>query len=434
MCHTQTPPILNVYGEQLKTVLLPDKARPLSHDDFTAGLKEAMQKIADLDADGDGVSNIQEIKEGYLPADKNNTPSSGPVACDPSQGTCGYDPVHAYKKVSQDFCGQMLTYEKLQSFRQSDDKRTQIKELLATCLDSKFWMGKNGALWSLAHKKIRPAKYAKSGEDGGAFPVSDYYEDYHLFAYSQTDNHDARLVLTAQFYVDRKEEGEKTIYTTRENPLPPDENQLGGQAFGTVPKEKRAGMATTPWTVTMITMFSVIPRGTAAQMYRSYLGLDIAKRQGLYPVRNEPADYDNKSVRAEGCRDCHQTLDAMSYPFTRYNGLSYEAGQLNTYNPRRMELLSRIEGPRLKLVPEAGFILGKKVKDLVEWAKVAANSDAFAKATVMDYWQLLFNATPSVPKEREAFATLWKDFKDKYQYSVERMLHALVQMEVYGAP
>ena len=45
---------------------------------------------------------------------------------------------------------------------------------------------------------------------------------------------------------------------------------------------KRAGMLTTRWNLVFNTMFTAMPRTTAAQIYRSYLGLDIAKSEGLY--------------------------------------------------------------------------------------------------------------------------------------------------------
>lgn len=433
VCHAETPPGMNPFGQQVAAQLLVGTKRPLSHDDFVAGLKDVLLKIGAQDADGDGVSNMDEIKAGYLPGDKNHTPAQQTSACDPSKGMqCGYVPENAFKKVSQDFCGQQVSFEELEAFRKKEDQRAAIKEKLASCLDTPFWNGKDGVVWSLANQKIRPAKYAKSGADSGAFPIADYYEDYNIFVYSQIDDHDARLVLTAQFFVDRKD-GTPTTYSIRQKETVVGSDLIGNGGFAMVQNEKRAGLATSPWTLAMITMFSVIPRGTAAQIYRSYLGLDIAKQEGLFPARNEPADYDDKGVREAACRQCHETLDALAYPFTRYNGLNFEAGKLTTYIDDRMKLLSKLEGPRLELVPEAGYIFGKRVKNLVEWTQVAVNSDQFAKAAVMDYWKLLMGGKPAFPKENAAFDTLWRDFRGKYKYSIERMLHAFVQMEVYGA-
>ena len=430
MCHTN-PPAMNSFGEQLKSVLLPGQKRPLEHDDFVKALPGALKQIETLDADGDGVNNLKEILAGYLPADKHNTPTDLKGSCEPGKGgSCGYDHKYAYKKVYLDFCGESPTYGDLLAFDKEKDKKAKaeiIKKLLTKCLNTNFWVGKEGVVWRLGHDKIRPLQAVKSGVDEGPVPLADYYDDYNLFVYSQIDNRDARELLTGQYFVKRTDGSSTTRYEVRSAT----EDRRQGQD---VAKDKRAGILTSRWTLIFFNMFSVIPRATAAQAYRSYLGMDIARMQGLYSVRNEPADYDNKNVRATGCKGCHQTLDAMSYPFTRYNGLTFNVGRVASYTPERMKRFVNVEGPRIAHVPEAGFILGKRVKNLLEWAKVAANSDEFAKATVMDYWKLLLGSKPAQPKEREEYEKLWKDFKNKYQYSVERMLYALVQTEAYGVP
>lgn len=431
-CHTATPPGLNLFGGQVKEAMGGD-GKPLTHEAFTSGLKTALKKIEGMDADGDGVSNLKEIQAGYSPGDASVKPSDTVTACEPGQSGCGYDYAHAYKKVSQDFCGQMISYDQLEKFKALDDKKGAIKDLLNQCLDSEFWLGKNGAVWRVAHPKILATTYAKAGDDGGLFPVADYYLDYSLFTYAHTDNRDARLVLTAQYFVHFKKQDGKTSYYKLDKD--PKTNYVGNSSiYGIVPKEKRAGLLTSPWTLGLITMFSVIPRATAAQMYRAYLGKDIAKREGLYVVKNEPADYDNKNVRANGCIGCHQTLDAMAYPFSRYNGVSAQAGKLLSYLPNRMKGFERTEGPRILLVPEAGVLLQKRVRNLLEWAQVAANSDEYAQSIVKDYWKLLIGGEPTFPKERKVYEKLWKDLKSVHKYGVERMLHALVQTEVYGAP
>ena len=82
-----------------------------------------------------------------------------------------------------------------------------LRLALAECLDSEFWVGKGGAVWSLAHPKIRPVNGLKGGiEDTGSLPVlGDFYDDYHLFVYTQTDDRDARDVLLADYYVQRSD-------------------------------------------------------------------------------------------------------------------------------------------------------------------------------------------------------------------------------------
>jgi len=75
-------------------------------------------------------------------------------------------------------------------------------------------------------------------------------------------------------------------------------------------------MLTTRWFLAKNTMLTPVPRTTAAQAYRAYLGYDIAKLEGLQPVAGEPVDYDRKRVTAEQCAVCHSTLDPLSYPFS----------------------------------------------------------------------------------------------------------------------
>lgn len=42
-------------------------------------------------------------------------------------------------------------------------------------------------------------------------------------------------------------------------------------------------MNTTQWLLVMNTMYSFLPRSTAAQAYRAYLGLDISERESELP-------------------------------------------------------------------------------------------------------------------------------------------------------
>ena len=82
-------------------------------------------------------------------------------------------------------------------------------------------------------------------------------------------------------------------------------------------------MITTAWFFVINTMFTAVPRTTAAQAYRSYLGYDIARSEGLIepPAGTPLIDYDQKGVTEEECAVCHRTLDPLSYAFTRYKGL-----------------------------------------------------------------------------------------------------------------
>jgi hypothetical protein len=196
-----------------------------------------------------------------------------------------------------------------------------------------------------------------------------------------------------------------------------------------VPAERRAGMLTTRWNLVANTMFTDVPRTTAAQAYRAYLGLDIAKMEGLEPVGGEPIDYDDKGVDQEVCAACHSTLDPLTYPFSRYNGFGIDGlfEEIATYVPDRMAERG------LAAVPENGILFGQPVANLVEWAEVAADSDAFARATVLDYWRLAHGQAPT-EDEQDQLAELTSSFAGEHDYRVERMLHDLIDTEAYYAP
>ncbi|MBK8838627.1 MAG: hypothetical protein IPO30_08030 [Hyphomonadaceae bacterium] len=234
-----------------------------------------------------------------------------------------------------------------------------------------------------------------------------------------------RDLLMAQYFVKRT--GPVTLQVMTEE-------ELAARPRGTkqpVPVGKRAGMISTRWFGALNTMFTSIPRTTAAQAYRAYLGFDIAKMQGLDPVPHEPKDYDAKGVGASACAVCHATLDPLTYPFTRYNGIS--GGY--SYNEDRLNDYVRVDGARVAEAPAAGVILGQQVADLREWTQVAANSDPFAIKVTSDYWKLLVGREPDLNDQTE-FTQLWRGLKSvtTYNYRVEKMLHDLVLTNAYGRP
>lgn len=398
-CHT-TPPEHNVYGLAVRDAL--------GMRDFDTNLADAITAVETGDADGDGFPNADEIAWGTYPGD----PSSFPIlrVC-PSPD---YDPEYALEKVALDVCGVRLTYEQKQQLAAASmaEKMDAVHLTLDACLDSEFWLGKNGTLWELAHRKIRPIGALKNGEDPGAIPVSDYYDDYNLFVYAQIDDHDVRDLLLGDYFVDRT--SNPTTYV-----------RVADKAGQLTQRDRRAGMMTTQWFLIYYVMFTAVPRTAAAQAYRSYLNLDIAKLQGLRPVSGEPIDWDSKGVTQEACVICHSTLDPLTYPFTRYEG--FPGAQ---YNPNRMQQYLA-EAPSIGLTPESGTILGQPVADLMEWANVAANSDEFAAATVTDYWNLLIGHPPAA-EELPELERLWRGLQTKHAFSVERMLHDLVETEAYG--
>jgi len=422
-CHI-APPQRNVFGSAIEMNLAPGMARPLSDSAFAAALPAALAAVENLDSDGDGVSNLMEISQGTLPADPNSktVDTSCQGGTNPQYAVCQYDLRLAYRRVLLDFCGASPTYAQVKSFvalPSDNDRRAFIDAELDRCTQGEFWRGKNGQLWKVAHPKIRPVGSLKAGEDSGGIPLADYYDDYALFAYSQTDDHDAREVMTGDFFVRR--DVNPTRYT-----------KVASLASQFVDQAHRAGNMTSAWTLAYFIMFTALPRNAASQMYRAYLGLDIAKQEGLFSVANEPQDYDAKGVTAQACAACHATLDPLTYPFRNYNGLSSPAFQTR-YVPNRIETFFATAAPRITSIPEQGVIFGQPVKDLREWASVGANSDAFAVATARDYWKLLIGHVPA-PAENAEFVATWQRFKTVHKYSVQKMLHDIVKTEAYGAP
>ncbi|EAU68700.1 hypothetical protein [Stigmatella aurantiaca] len=421
-CHV-APPQRNAFGSALEAFLAPGVPRPLSDSEYAAALPAALIAVEGTDADGDGFSNLEEILRGTLPADASSVPvDTGGCAAggNPQYDVCRYDFRFAYRRVLLDFCGQSPPYAQLQSFAalRDDAKRERLDAELDRCTASEFWRGKNGQLWKLAHPKIRPVGSLKEGEDRGAIPLGDYYDDYALYTYAQIDDHDAREVMTAKYFVRRETQPTRYIVET----------SLPTQSVDAL---HRAGNLTSAWSLVYFVMFTALPRNAASQSYRAYLGLDIAKQQGLYSIPGEPRDYDAKGVQAPACAACHATLDPLSYPFRNYQGI---AGATSAqYVPNRLEKYFSDVSPIITQTPEAGYLLGQPVSNLVEWAQVGANSDAFAIAAVTDYWKLLVGHPPTAEENAEFVAT-WQRFKGTHQYRVQRMLHDLIRTEAYGAP
>lgn len=418
-CHLSTyPASWNTYGISLQLLITADS----TDEQFAAELPGALAALENDDSDNDGVANIEEIMRGTGSGNFESVPDDRVcVEGNEDYDICNYDPPYTYKKLWLDFCGESPTYEEMEEFRalSRDAQYDRLHAQLDACLDSEFWLRKNGQLWQIAHKKIRPVGTLKGGsEDRGAIPLADYYDDYHLFVYTQTDDHDARDVLLADYFVERQDTADGTVYVRVDDrptqPMQPD---------------RRVGLATTAWHLLYNTMFTGVPRTAAAQTYRAFLGFDIAKQQGLYPAPEQLIDYDQKGVTGEACQQCHTTLDAMTRPFTRYNGLQGPTGQ---YDPTRITDDFLFEGPLMSQLPESGYLMGQPVDDLLDWADVAVASAAFAAATVRDYWKHAIGLEPTA--EDDEYIALWTEFMGDDDYRVERMLHALIETEAYGAP
>lgn len=422
-CHT-APPDRNDFGRAIEAALLPGQARPLSDQAYATALPDALRAVEGGDADSDGFNNRDEILAGTEPADRRSKPlTSGcpPFARNPYYDVCFYDAAYVLKKLTLDFCGHSASFEDLEAFSAlpENEQPAALDAALDRCLDSEYWIGKEGAVWRLGHRKIRPLQAIKAGEGAGVIPLADYYDDYNLFVHANIDDNDVRGVLTADYFVSRQD-GPPTQYSVV--------NDLNSQS---IDQGRRAGLMTTRWYLIFNVMFTALPRTAAAQAYRSFLNLDIARLEGLQPVANEPVDYDDKGVTQDACVICHSTLDPLSYPFRNYDGLmDFPFG---SYVDNRIERYFRDQGTNIQNMPEAGVVLGQPVNDLVEWARVAADSDEFAAAVVEDYWRLVMGESPR-PDENAEFVQLWRDLKSTHNYRVERMLHALIHTEAYGVP
>lgn len=429
-CHekTSTPVVLNAFGKDVALALESYIERPFETEAFAEALPFALTDIDGLDSDGDGHDNVSELDEGTFPGDGASFPKTAECPDDVAglaYPICVYDRSFAYRKVAIDFCGLPPTFEETATFRALDETSQDLAlhAKLDACLDTQFWLGFDGVVWSLAHEKIKPLMAFFDDRQN-------FFADYALFVWTQMDDHDVRDMLTADYHV--------TIAT----PLGEGElSYLEYQAIATLPgqpmqEERRAGLLTLAWPLFYNTMFTALPRTTAAQAYRAFLGLDIAKSEGLeWAIAGEPVDYDDAGVTAPECAQCHSTLDPLAYPFATYNGLQADAEVgLFMYEPNRIEKYFADQFPEMLNMPESGFIFGEPVADLREWAEVAANSDAFFSARTRDYWTLLMGSPPR-PDEADSYAEfteLWEGLRETH--SVEAMLHALIETEAYGAP
>lgn len=422
LCHAEVP-AHNAYGAELLQALGGTSVDPESFDIL---LPDALAAVEAFDSDQDGYSNRQEIDAGSWPGDPDAQPEPDAPAqdeCDPEQSpnpgyrVCGSDPAFTLRRVYLDFCGHSPSFEQLQALTDPPPNQqwALVDEALARCLDSEHWMGKNGVLWQMAYPKIRPIGAIKGGpEDPGPIRGPDYYNDFNLYTYAHTDDHDVRDVLQAQYFVARSTDG-GTRYERVE------------EAFGEIlPVDRRVGMLTTGFFQIQFAM-AALPRAAAAQAYRAYLGFGLERSEGLFPVAAEPADWDGKEVTTEECAYCHSTLDPLTYPFSRY-------GAGGRYDEDRL-LLPTWDGypDTLRDTPEEGVIFGEPVANLVEWGEVAANSDAFSINVVADYWERLVGSRPT-PGSNAEFDALWRDLSQRHDYRTERMLADLIHTEAYSVP
>ena len=73
-----------------------------------------------------------------------------------------------------------------------------------------------------------------------------------------------------------------------------------------------------------------------------------------------------------------------------------------------------------------------EVADLVEWAEVAASSDAFMRTLALTFFRQALGRDPT-PDENPEFVAMWRALPED-GYALDSMLHRLVDTLAFGAP
>ena len=410
-CHTSTwPARWNDYGLEIQTSLIGNL-----EDD----LANTLVAIEGLDTDGDGVPNLDEIEMGTGPGDPDEVwpwclsapPRDGVMAA-------GYDFQRALRRVSILYCGRSPTFEELAALdtvaANESALHAAVHETLDRCLSGAYW--RDEGLARLADRRIRPIGAVGADTPVGII-IADYEWDYRLFAYVMTENRDVRDLLLAGYHVVARPDGRLEVV---QGTIPPAvRGRAGGQPL--VP-ERRAGMITTQWFFAINTMFSPMPRTTAAQAYRAYLGQDIAQLEGIYPIAAEPLDVDRKGVAEQQCASCHSTLDPLSYAFASYEGIVGErTGAYDASRPSR--LMSDWVNPQ-------SYLLGTPVDDVRAWAEHAVTTDAFKRNLGMMFFRHALNRDPA-PDESTEVEACWRALPED-GWSANRLIHRLVDTAAFG--
>jgi hypothetical protein len=414
-CHG-VPPLLNVFGLDVEEALQAIPGYDVSA--YERSLPAALRAVESLDSDGDGIDNAAEIEAGTAPSLAEPKPGAGVEI--------RWDAETAFRRVGALFCGQTPSFEQSEAFRAAQDQAQAVHALLSDCLTSDYW--RNEALHRLADPKIKPLKVV--GLDG-SIVLADYAWDYRLFSYALTDDRDARDLLLAEYHVTA--DGKvTTAIIPRQRPFVFSADLISIGSGQPLPASRRAGMITTQWFLAMNTMFSRLPRTTAAQAYRAYLGLDIAASQGLLPVAGEPRDVDGKGVKQAECAACHSTLDPLSYAFSTYNGIPVDANTLSLANVPLIfgNPLGAYNGWREPWESD-GSLFGEPIVDLRQWAALAADSDAFKKNLTLMFYRYAMGRDPQA-HEAAAFEALWRSLPED-GHSANRLLHRLIDQPAFGS-
>lgn len=442
-CH-RAPPERNGYGDALKVKL---------GADFDASLPAALAAVESLDSDGDGATNLVELKAGTNPGDPASVPrpTENGEGVNPDYAVGQWDPAFAYRRALVAFCGRSPTYAELQALRSSKDPKAHVHQALETCLASSYW--REEQLPRFADSRIRPI-----GPAGTCISMYGNFEpDYFLFTWALTQGHDARELLTAKFHVERLPDGTlRKIDESAGPPQPPSARagfactdrygnkppKVGGQPLA---QAQRAGMLTTQWFLWRNTMGSLVPRGSAAVAYKAWLGYDVSLSEGLRSAPNEPRDIDRRGVGASPCNTCHATLDPLAYAFSYYFGaVGDDAPQYTgTYLSNRwlyMPVPNEVK-QSWAANPPRPWLLGQPLplenevpasSALVVMGERMAASDEFARTITSMFFEWGVGHAPA-PEDAAELEALWKGFKTT-GYSADRLLHALVDTHAFGAP
>lgn len=432
-CHQSQPPLLNDYGMAIL---------PFLRSDFDRSLPAALAAVEQQDSDEDGVDNLYELAAGTEPGSA--------LSVDRGDGqAAAYDLGFAFRRVKIAFCGQSPSYEEVLTFAAAPS-RAAIHAQLDTCLRSAYW--RQQALPRMADAKIQPVLSMSNC----LVPFYDIETDYNLFRWAMTDGRDVREVLTATYFVLSDDRGE--LSTADEASFPATRMGIrcgamlpNGRATQNVPTAQRAGMWTSQSFLVSQTQGTLMPRVTAAAAYRNWLGYELARYEGIYPADNdvypaddEPRDYDKKGVKAEPCVFCHQTLDPLSYAFAYYAGApsggipfgGYGVDRVSTFGDDYAEVKAAWEAkPGVPRLFGAPFPIEAKLSgtsSLVQIARRAADSAAFARHIALLVFRHAVGGDPE-PRDWPEFQQLWQGLAAN-GYSVDALVHALVDSNAFGAP
>ena len=171
---------------------------------------------------------------------------------------------------------------------------------------------------------------------------------------------------------------------------------------------------------------AVVPRVSAAHVYRMLLGFDVAKQQGLLGDPETLVDYDNADVTLAPCSPCHGTVDPMSFPFAYYkSGLEGEASSYDPNRPNELGLWNLEEEP-------FSALFANPVTDLVDLAQQAANSEPFQREITRLFYRHVIGHDPR-PEDSAEFIQLWRSLPLD-GYSPRLLHHRIIDATAFGVP